>query len=87
MRLQHEHAKRLRTCVLQNLVKEKEVAQRFAHLLRIDLQHPRMHPIIRKAAITGALRLRAFVFVVRKDEIGTATMNIERQTQVLLRHN
>ena len=92
MALQHEHAQSRRAHLLQHLVQQQEVVQRLRHLLGLaglgvgDLQHAGVHPVIGECAVAGALRLGALVLVVREHQVGTAAVNVEGQSQVLLGH-
>ena len=90
--LQHEHAQGRRAHLLQHLVQQQEVVQRLRHLLGLaglgvgDLQHARVHPVVGKGAVAGALGLGALVLVVREHQVGPAAVNVEGQAQVLLGH-
>ena len=45
-----------------------------------------MHPVLRKRPAAGALALRDFVFVMRKLQIGTAAVDVERLAQQRAAH-
>ena len=63
-----------------------EVAERLGHLLAFDQQEARVHPEVRELLAGERLRLRDFVFVVRKDEVFAAEMDVEALAQVLHAH-
>ena len=72
---------------IQQLMDGDEVTERLAHLLALDLQKAVVHPVARHLLrAVGAARLRDLVFVVGKDKVDTATVNIEYVAQVLTCH-
>ena len=85
-RLQHEQAQRSTGMLLQNLGQRKEVAERLAHLLAIDQKHARMHPGVGKSLVPSAGSLSALVLMVREGEVGSATVNVDRHTQITVHH-
>src|SRR5687768_16026886 len=65
----------------------KEVAQGFGHLLVVDVEKSRMHPVIHERMIVRSLRLCDFVFVMRKLQIFTAAVYIEVRSKKRLAHH
>ena len=86
MRLQHKETQHIGGRGFQNVAQQQEVAQRFAHLLVVDLQHAAVHPVIGEGAAACGLGLGALVLMMREYQIGAAAVDVEGQTQVLARH-
>ena len=84
--LQHEEAQHRGLGRLQHVAQQLEVAQRLAHLLGVDAQHARVHPVLGERAAACRLALGALVLVVREDQVPAAAVDVERQPQVLARH-
>ena len=73
--------------LLEKVIDHTEVAQGFGHLLPFDIDKTVVHPDIGKGfAIVGATALGNFVFMVGKDQVLAATVNINGFTQVFLNH-
>lgn len=64
---------------LQNVANGFKIAQRLGHLFRIDLHKTVMHPIAGQFTMTNSLGLGNFVFMMGKDQILTAAVNIQGQ--------
>ena len=87
MRLQQGQADRFARGLAEQILDGQEIAQGFRHLLAIDHQIPIMQPIAHKGlAIMGATTLRQFVFMVRKNQILPAAMDIEGFPQIMGAH-
>ena len=63
------------------------VAERFGHLLSIHQQKFGVQPETREGLAGKRLRLRDFILVMRKNQVHTARVNVQRCTQVLDRHH
>src|SRR5262245_58301266 len=63
-----------------------ELLRRFRHLVPAQRDPPVVHPEIDEALAARTLALRDFVFVMRKDEILAAAVQIERGPAVLHAH-
>ncbi len=77
MGLQDEKAQGFRIEQLQHLADGKEVAQRLAHLFAVDVHKAVVQPVVDKPAAIGPFRLGDLVFMVRKDQILTAAVDIK----------
>src|SRR3954449_2969754 len=87
MRLEHIQAQHFARPVREQLVNRDEVAERFRHLLALDLQEAVMHPVVRHALpVEGAAGLRDLVLVMRKYEIDAAAMDVEVLAEMLPGH-
>ena len=84
--LQHEQAQRHGVATVEHVGEQQEVAQALRHLLRVDVEHAAVHPVMGERGAIGRLGLRHLVFVVREDEVGAAAVDVERQAEVLLGH-
>src|SRR6185369_14030157 len=58
----------------------------FRHLLTFDQQELRVNPKTNEWFSSRAFGLRDLIFVMRKDQIDTAAVNVERLAEVLHRH-
>ncbi len=87
MRAQHKKSQHLQIILLRNLTYRKKVTQRFRHFLIINIQKPVMHPVPGKFFSACRLRLRDFIFMMRKDQIFSSCMNIDRIAQIFFRHH
>src|SRR6185312_16739120 len=66
------------TPVVQQIPDRDKIAGRLCHLLAFDLQEAVVHPDVRhRGRAVRAARLRDFVFVVRKDQVEAAAMDVE----------
>src|SRR5207248_9672955 len=63
-----------------------EVAERLAHLLRVDGDESVVQPEPRQRLPRRGFALRDLVLVVREDEVLPAAVHVEGGAQVLLRH-
>src|SRR5262249_45605370 len=57
---------------------EYQVAKRLRHLLAVQENHRLVQPMARKQFTSGRLRLCRFAFVVRKYEVGSPAVEIDR---------
>src|SRR2546421_9254248 len=70
--------------VLDHITQRRKVLQAFRHLLADSvLQMLRVQPIADERLVGGGLALRDLVFVVRKDVVDTAGVDVETFAQVL----
>ena len=73
--------------MIQDVLDQKEIAQRFAHFLRIHGNKTIMHPVAHEWRAAGKrFRLGHFVFVMRKNQIAAAAMEIKPATQIFMGH-
>ena len=64
-----------------------EIPQALRHFFAFDLEMAVVHPDIRhQRLMKRAARLRDFVFMVRKDEIDAAAVDIENLAEMAPRH-
>ncbi len=75
----------LRTNLLEHVRHRENIAQRFGHLLATHRDPAVVQPVLSEI-VAGALGLRNFVLVVRKDEIASTTMDVECRPEIELRH-
>src|SRR6185295_7841777 len=71
---------------LDEISKREEIALRLRHLLALDEQMFSVDPKANKRTARYGLALGDFVFVMRKNVVHTAAMDVERFAQVLHRH-
>ena len=63
---------------IQQIPDGDKIAGRLRHLVALDLQEAVVHPVVRhRGRAVRAARLRDLVFMVRKDQVETAAMDIE----------
>ena len=74
------------TIVLKDFPNGKKVSQGLGHLLLIDLHKAIMDPIPGEFLTGCGGGLRNFIFMMRKDEIRPAPMDIKRLAQMPHRH-
>lgn len=86
VRLQHEQAQRIGVAGVEHVLEQQEVSQALRHLLGVDAQHARMHPVAHEVLVVCRLGLRFLVLVMRKDEVGATAVDIKRHAEILLRH-
>ena len=86
MRLQHEQAQGVGIAGLEHVFEQQEVTQALRHLLGVDTQHARMHPVAHEVLVVRRLGLGLLVLVVRKDEVRATSVDVERYAEVFLRH-
>src|SRR2546421_12568685 len=73
--------------LLDHITQRRKVLQAFRHLLADSvLQMLRVQPIADERLVGGGLALRDLVFVVRKDVVHAAGMDVEALAQVLHAH-
>ena len=83
--LQHGEAERSRAVGVEGVAEGPEVVQRLRHLLAVDVEHRRMHPVSSEA-MAGGLGLGAFVLVVGKRQVRAATVDVEAVAEDVERH-
>src|SRR5664280_3817005 len=71
----------------RQITKCEEVAERLAHLLAFDEQVRVVEPETRERLTGRSFALGDLVFVVRKDQIFAAAMNVERLTEMFHAHD
>src|ERR1700761_1620708 len=64
-----------------------EVSQALRHLLPLNQQEARMHPKVSELLMRHRLRLRDLVFVVWKDQVFAARVDVEALSEVLHAHD
>src|SRR5271155_2532416 len=65
----------------------EKIPETLGHLLALDQQEPGMKPIARKLLTAEGLGLRNFIFVMRKNQVFAAGMQVETRPQFLHRHH
>ena len=86
MGLQHEQANRVCGVLVEDLLERVEVTEALGHLLAIHAEHARVHPDVGEGLVPGAHGLRRLVLVVREDEVGATTVDVDRSAQVAVDH-
>ena len=79
-------AHRLGVVLLEHVADGEEVAQRFGHLLVVDIDKAVVHPRLRKRLAGSAFALGDFVLVVRKLQIGAAAVDVKALAQQRAAH-
>ena len=64
-----------------------EVAQRLAHLLAVDGDHVVVHPVVDAAGAARRLVLGYLAFMVGKNQVHSATVDVEFAAEVFLPHH
>ena len=73
--------------LLQQVAQGEEVPERLGHLLPVDEQEPRVHPVLDPRDFAGgAFGLRDLGFVVREDVVLGAGVDVELVAEVLAGH-
>ncbi len=80
MGAEHKEPKHLKVVFFTNLPYGKEVAQGFGHLSVVNIQECIVHPVFSKGLSVGCLALRDLVFMVRKDQILSAGVDINLES-------
>ncbi len=83
---QQQIANHLGLMLLQQLPDGEEIAERFRHLFVIDPHRTDMQPVAGKRLAGRTFRLGNLVLMVRKFQIGPATVHVESLTQRADRH-
>ena len=87
MRGQQRIAQHLARMLLHQIVHQLNIAQGFRHLVGAHGQETIVDPVIGHGlAAMGANGLRDLVFMVREDQVDTATVNVKGFAQMLRRH-
>ncbi|MCY1364631.1 hypothetical protein D9M69_514440 [compost metagenome] len=81
-----EEAHRLGVVLGQHLTDGEKVAQALGHLFVVDPDKTVVHPEARQRFPARPLGLGNFVFMVRKLQVGTATMDVKGLTQQRAAH-
>ena len=76
---------RIESAVLE-VVQGEDVSQGFRHLLPVDHEEFRMEPEIRESGAVCSFALRDFVFMMDRDVVHAAAVDIERLPEPLSRH-
>jgi len=84
--MKKEKAQRFGLVALQHLADGEKVAQALGHFFFIDAHKAVVHPKARQGLAAGAFALGNFVFVVRKLQVGTAAVDVERLAQQRAAH-
>ena len=88
MRLQNEETNHFAWIFLQNVLDRKEVILRFGHLFVMNRNEAVVQPILGKAVFIAqaSLRLCNLVFMMREDQVTSATMEIKFLAEIFQRH-
>src|SRR3546814_14695119 len=86
VRLEHRKFKHFSRMLLQDVGNGDEVAERLAHLLAIAEHHGVVDPVTGPPRMVIEYALSAFGFVVREDQILSATMNVNRGSEMFGAH-
>src|SRR3546814_4852104 len=86
VRLEHRKFKHFSRMLLQDVGNGDEVAERLAHFLAIAEHHGVVDPVTGQRRMVIAFALSAFGFVVREDQILSATMNVDRGSEMFGDH-
>ena len=86
MRREQRKAQYLAAVAPQQFTNGAHVAQGLGHFLAPQVHIGVVHPVAHKLSAVGAAALGQFVFMMRKDQIPTAAMNIYRRTEMLANH-
>src|SRR5579872_2951811 len=71
----------------QKLRRSYDIPEALRHLLRAHVDETIVHPIARKRrAAVGAAALRDLILVVRKDEVESAAMDVDRLAKMIVDH-
>jgi hypothetical protein len=84
--LEEKPPDRLRIVPVENLVERLEVAERFRHLLSIELQQAAVHPDVRHRRRDERLGLCDLVLVVGEDQVVPAAVNVKRFAEQCVAH-
>ena len=85
--LQHEQPQGHRAdTALKQRADGGEVAQGFGHLFAAHIDHAVVQPEAGQRMAAGGLRLGDLVLVVRKDQVGTTQMDVDRVAEFLAHH-
>ena len=68
--------------LLKQVIRRNKVAKRLRHLGSVGVDQTVVHPVIRILEICSS-RLSEFVFVMRKTQVETSTVNVEVVTERL----
>ena len=63
-----------------------EIAQGFTHLFAVDIHHAVVEPVAGQGLAGGCFGLGDFIFVVRKNQVGSTQVNVDGFTQFLAHH-
>src|SRR5712692_6457149 len=77
---------RLRRGRLERGAHEDHVAERLGHLLRAEPHRRHVHPVAHERDAMRGLALRGLAFVMRVDEIASAAVDIDRQSEIAFGH-
>ena len=78
---EHEKAQRFAIVAFKHITDGEKIVERLAHFFAIHLQKAVVHPVARKGFSGSALALGNFVFVVRKLQVGPASVDVEGFSQ------
>jgi len=83
---QDEETQGLRIVLFQHRANGEKVAQGFAHLFVVDVDEAVVQPVAHELAAVGRLGLGDLVFVVGKDQVLAAAVEVEGLAQEFLAH-
>ena len=86
MGLGHKQAQRVGGVLVEHVLEREEVAQRLAHLLAVDQEHARVHPMVGELAAPGALGLGALVLMMGELQVGAAAVDVDGHAQIAVHH-
>ena len=84
---QHEETKYLQIIFFGDLTNSKEVAQRLGHLAVVNVQECIVHPVFCKRNSIAAFALCDFIFMMWKNKIFAAGMDVDLLSKIFLGHN
>ena len=84
---QHEETQYLQIVFFRDLTYGEEIAQGFGHLAVVDVQESIVHPVFCKRLVIGCLGLCDLIFMMRKDQILSAGMNIDLFAEITFAHD
>src|SRR5574344_1620835 len=70
----------------KEFIQRNEITQTLTHLLSVNGDHIVVHPVMNRLFSLRSHSLRNFAFVVREDQVHSASVYIETLAQVLLTH-
>lgn len=86
MLAQQEETQRFGLTLFQNIPDGFKIPQRFRHLFGIYLHKAVMHPVIGEFLAEGGFALGNFVFMMGKNQILPASVNVQRQRKIFFAH-
>ena len=79
---QHKEAKYLQIILLADLTDCTEIAERFTHLVVINVQKCIVHPVFGKFLAVASLALCDFILMMWKYQVFTTSVNVDLLAQI-----